>query len=113
MVDNTGIVGDVVADYISRQIELETQRNGLICGTCLTPVSCGLTVRPLCHLERDALVAERDRWRAVACNVKDGREAAEAEVKRIKDAAQWLIDNRGHRGEEQAWRLLEKALTDE
>ena len=38
--------------------------------------------------------------------------AAEAEVKRIKDAAQWLVNNRGHRGEEQAWRLLEKALTD-
>ena len=40
-------------------------------------------------------------------------EAAEAEVKRIKDAARWLIDNRGHRGEEQAWKLLENALTDD
>ena len=54
----------------------------------------------------DEMEAQMEYWKSKA-------ETAEAEVKRIKDAAQWLIDNRGHRGEEQAWRLLEKALTDE
>jgi len=34
----------------------------------------------------DALVAERDRWRAVACNVKDGTAAAEAERDRLREA---------------------------
>ena len=68
--------------------------------------------------------AERDRLTGQIGTVKthmNGRcehltaraEAAEAEVKTIKDAAQWLIDNRGHRGEEQAWKLLENALTDD
>ena len=33
-----------------------------------------------------ALTAERDRWRAVACNVKDGTAAAEAQVQQLKDA---------------------------
>jgi len=68
----------------------------------------------------DALVAERDEWEVAAKKISGARnrwkkraEAAEAEVKRIKDAAQWLVNNRGHRGEEQAWKLLEKALTDE
>ena len=55
--------------------------------------------------EREEAFADAARWRART-------HAAEAEVKRIKDAAQWLVDNRGHRGEEQAWKLLEKALTD-
>ena len=34
---------------------------------------------------RDAQT-ERDRWRAVACNVKDGTAAAEAQVQQLKDA---------------------------
>ena len=33
-----------------------------------------------------ALTGERDRWRAVACNVKDGTAAAEAQVQQLKDA---------------------------
>ena len=62
--------------------------------------------------ERRETVAEweREGLRMSAEN-RRLREAL-AEVKQIKDAAQWLVDNRGHRGEEQAWKLLEKALTD-
>ena len=33
-----------------------------------------------------ALTAERDRWRAIACNVKDGTAAAEARVQQLKAA---------------------------
>jgi len=40
----------------------------------------------------DALVAERDRWRAVACNVKDGTQAAEAEVARLREALMPFVD---------------------
>ena len=60
----------------------------------------------------DALVAELADALHEAADMTAGQTAALAEVARIKDAAQWLIDNRGHRGEEQAWKLLEKALTD-
>ena len=63
----------------------------------------------------EAAEAERHELKnklAVQQNWQTLYEREKAEVKRIKDAAQWLIDNRGHRGEEQAWRLLEKALTD-
>jgi hypothetical protein len=28
----------------------------------------------------------------------------------VRDAAEWLLASRGHRGEQQAWRLLEAAL---
>jgi hypothetical protein len=31
---------------------------------------------------------------------------------RVKEAAIWLIANRGKRGEEQAWRLLKQALNE-
>lgn len=34
----------------------------------------------------EAAEAERDRWRAVACNVKDGTEAAEARVAALEEA---------------------------
>ena len=51
----------------------------------------------------DALEAaekERDRWRAVACNVKDGTAAAEAEVQRLREAlVLWQTVAPHHRGE--------------
>jgi hypothetical protein len=31
---------------------------------------------------------------------------------RVVSAANWLVQSKGHRGEEQAWRLLEEALSD-
>ena len=34
----------------------------------------------------EAAEAERDRWRAIACNVKDGTAAAEAQVQQLKAA---------------------------
>ena len=37
-------------------------------------------------LRAEAVEAERDRWRAVACNVKDGTAAAEARVQQLKAA---------------------------
>ena len=43
----------------------------------------------------------------------DRTQKAEAELARIRSAAEWLIVNRGHRGEEQAWKLLADALTKE
>ena len=47
---------------------------------------------PLAVAALDALVAERDRWRAVACNVKDGTQAAEAEVARLREALRYMAD---------------------
>lgn len=35
---------------------------------------------------------------------------AEAELDKIRDAAAWVLANRGHRGEQQAWNLLSDAL---
>jgi len=43
---------------------------------------------------------------------KSHREA-ESELDRIRSAAEWLIANRGHRGEQQAWKLLADALAKE
>ena len=58
----------------------------------------------------DALVAERDKANADWHRMRDLHADALTEVKRLREAASWLIDNRGHRGEEQAWKLLADAL---
>ena len=52
-----------------------------------------------------------DHYLRLQNECEEALQRAEA-AERVKDAAQWLVDNRGHRGETQAWRLLEKALTD-
>ena len=39
-----------------------------------------------------ALTGERDRWRAIACNVKDGTAAAEAQVQQLKAALAGVRD---------------------
>jgi hypothetical protein len=39
--------------------------------------------------------------------------AALDRLEAIRSAAEWLLANRGHRGEEQAWRLLAAALAKE
>ena len=41
---------------------------------------------------RKAAEAERDRWRAVACNVKDGTQAAEARVTELEAALTKIAD---------------------
>ena len=43
----------------------------------------------------------------------DRAQEAEAELARIRSAAEWLIANRGQRGEQQAWKLLADALAKE
>ena len=62
------------------------------------------------HAALDSLVAERDKANADWHRMRDLHADALTEVKRLREAASWLIDNRGHRGEEQAWKLLADAL---
>ncbi len=64
---------NLIRDYDERQAEAsryasearaaEMQRDGLRCLDCATPNQCGLVVRPLCHMKREAAEAERDRLR--------------------------------------------------
>lgn len=58
-------------------------------GECFTETAAATWCEGVAAL--DALVAERDK---------------------LREAASWLLANRGHRGEQQAWKLLADALGD-
>ena len=49
-------------------------------------------------------------WEALRQNQPNATAELQAERDRLRSAAKWLVDNRGHRGEEQAWKLLADAL---
>ena len=63
------------ADQLQRQVE------GLRCADCKNPMDCGLTLRPLCHLEADQLQREREdfRHRWIEANAEAERADADCE----------------------------------
>lgn len=52
------------------------------------------------------LVAEAHGWQPKLAAAVEERDT-------IRNAAEWLLANRGHRGEQQAWKLLAEALAKE
>ena len=66
-------------------------------------------------MERQQTMSDQEASRVVSkiSDLIDRAQKAEAELARIRNAAEWLIANRGHRGEQQAWKLLADALAKE
>jgi len=77
-------ITDLRAVEVELAIEREANPNRVICPKCQANLPCESCKRY--SVLRDELEAERERWRAVACNVKDGTAAAEAERDRLREA---------------------------
>ena len=66
-------------------------------------------------MEREQTMSDQEASRVVSkiSALIDRAQEAETELARIRSAAEWLVANRGHRGEQQAWKLLADALAKE
>ena len=55
----------------------------------------------------------KEGWKELLQDQPNETAVLQAELAQIRNAAEWLIANRGHRGEQQAWKLLADALAKE